>query len=156
VTGVDDPDCDGNQRYVIVTGPAVSADPAYDGADPPDVSVTNTDNEGGGITVIPGSLTTSEKGDAASFAVVLNCRPAADVTIPCTSTNLAEGRVDPGAVVLTRTNWNRPAPVTVTGVDDGVHDGDQTYRVRVGPAMSSDLGFNGIVTGVTVTNLDDD
>ncbi len=157
VTGVDDPACDGNQKYTIVTGPAMSADPAYDGVDPPDVLVFNTDNEGGGIIVHPGSmLTTTEKGGIATFTLVLTCRPSADVTFSCTSTNVAEGRVDPGAVVFTRANWNMPAEVTITGVDDTVHDGDQMYRVRVGPAVSSDVHFNGIVTSVSVTNIDDD
>jgi hypothetical protein len=101
-------------------------------------------------------LTTTEKGGTATFTLVLTCRPFADVTFPCTSTNLAEGRVDPAAVVFTRSNWNVPAKFTITGVDDAVHDGDQMYRVRVGPAMSSDLHFNGIQTFVSVTNIDDD
>jgi hypothetical protein len=156
VTGADDLACDGNQRYTIVTGNAVSADPAYDGLDPPDVSVTNIDNEGGGFTVNPVMLTTTEKGGRATFFVSLNCQPSDDVTIPFTSANTAEGTVEPGVVVFTHGNWNRPATVTVKGVDDTVHDGDQMYRIRVGPAVSRDPAFNGVQNSVSVTNLDDD
>jgi hypothetical protein len=156
VTGVDDSLCDGNQPYMIMTGKVVSADPAYDGLDPPDVRVTNVDNEGGGFTINPSKLTTTEKGGAASFTVVLNCQPVAGVTIPITSTNPAEGRVEPDVIVFTHENWNRPATVVVTGVDDAVRDGDQVYKVRVGPTMSSDPKFVGLQNSVSVTNIDDD
>jgi len=50
VTGVDDAIADGNQVYSIVTAPAMSADASYNGMNPPDVSVTNTDNDSAGIT----------------------------------------------------------------------------------------------------------
>jgi len=45
VTGVDDSDVDGPIAYTIVTGPATSADPIYDGLDAPDVQVVNYDDE---------------------------------------------------------------------------------------------------------------
>ncbi|SIO26764.1 FG-GAP repeat-containing protein [Singulisphaera sp. GP187] len=45
VTGVDDAIADGNVGYTIVLGPAVSADPDFDGINPADVTVTNTDND---------------------------------------------------------------------------------------------------------------
>ena len=45
VAGVDDAVRDGDAAYSIVTAPAVSADPLYDGVDPADVSLTNVDDE---------------------------------------------------------------------------------------------------------------
>ena len=45
ITGVDDSEMDGNQMYQLQLGPAASADPAYNGIDPPDLAVLNTDNE---------------------------------------------------------------------------------------------------------------
>lgn len=45
VTGVNDNYSDGDIRYIILIGTAVSTDPAYNGLDPTDVSVTNIDNE---------------------------------------------------------------------------------------------------------------
>ena len=45
VTGVDDHVADGNQPYTIVTGAAISADPAYSGAQPAGRAVTNLDDE---------------------------------------------------------------------------------------------------------------
>jgi len=45
VTGVDDSDFDGNQDYSIVLGVASSSDTAFDGLDPADVNLTNSENE---------------------------------------------------------------------------------------------------------------
>jgi hypothetical protein len=45
VTGEDDPDCDGDIPYTILTTPATSADPNYDGLDADDVSVINLDDD---------------------------------------------------------------------------------------------------------------
>jgi hypothetical protein len=51
ITGVDDPIEDGDVAYTIITAPASSSDPDYDGLDPDDVALTNLDNDtppGGG------------------------------------------------------------------------------------------------------------
>jgi len=45
VTGVDDPDVDGDIPYTIITAISTSDDPAYNGIDPADVAVTNLDND---------------------------------------------------------------------------------------------------------------
>ena len=55
VTGVDDPQADGNITHAIVTAPATSTDPNYSGRNASDVSVTNLDNDTAGITVTPTS-----------------------------------------------------------------------------------------------------
>jgi hypothetical protein len=51
VSGVDDDLVDGDVVYTILVGPATSGDPDYDGIDPSDVSVTNTDNDKPGTTL---------------------------------------------------------------------------------------------------------
>ena len=53
VTGVDDALDDGDVAYTIVTAAATSADAIYNGINAADVAVTNTDNDGSGITVTP-------------------------------------------------------------------------------------------------------
>ena len=45
ITGADDTAQDGDIRYTIVTGAAVSGDALYDGLNPDDVSVTNLDDD---------------------------------------------------------------------------------------------------------------
>ena len=82
VTGVNDRLDDGNVAYTIVTAPATSTDATYNGVDASDVAVTNTDDDAVGITVTPTTgLTTTEAGGTATFTVVLNTQPTADVTI---------------------------------------------------------------------------
>ncbi len=94
VTGVDDAVDDGNIGYTIVTAAAVSADPGYSGFNPSDVSVTNNDNDVAGITVTPTSgLTTTEAGGTATFTVVLDSQPTANVVIGLSSSDLTEGTV---------------------------------------------------------------
>ena len=102
VTGVDDFVDDGNIAYTIVTAAASSADGNYNGLNPADVSVTNTDNDTAGFTVTPTSgLTTTEAGGTATFTVVLNSQPTANVTIGLSSSNTAEGTVSPASLTFT-------------------------------------------------------
>src|SRR5439155_24963850 len=92
VTGVDDVLDDGNIAYSIITAAAISADGSYSGFDASDVSLTNTDNDTAGITVSPTSgLVTSESGSSATFTVVLNTKPSADVIINLSSSYTTEG-----------------------------------------------------------------
>lgn len=158
VTGQDDGVRDGNVAYTIRTEAAVSADPAYNGQNPPDVSVTNLDNDTPGILVSPTSgLVTTENGGTAQFTVVLLSRPSSNVTIPILSDDATEGVASPSSLTFTPANWDVPQTVTVTGVDDLPRDGDRQYTIKTGKASSADPGYNGLkADDVTVTNLDND
>ncbi|MFN7982972.1 MAG: Calx-beta domain-containing protein, partial [Vicinamibacterales bacterium] len=158
VTGVDDHVVDGNVAYTIVTAAATSSDVHYNGLDPADVSVTNTDNDAAGFTVTPTSgLTTTEAGGPATFTIVLTSQPTANVTVGLSSSNTAEGTVSPSSVVFTNANWNTPQTVTVTGVDDHVVDGNVSYTITTAAATSSDTNYNGVnPADVSVTNTDND
>jgi hypothetical protein len=160
VTGVNDDRSDGNQPYQIVTNPAESDDPAYDGHDGPNAEVTNIDDDSPGITaLLPGvDLATSEDGSAVTFTVVLNSKPSGDVLLDVSSSNVAEGVISPALLTFTETNWNAPQTVTVTGIDDDVADGMQPYTVHVRPSAASvDAAYAALLeTDVPVWNTDDD
>jgi hypothetical protein len=82
--------------------------------------------------------------------------PTAGVTFFMHSSNPAEGTV-PAFVQFTTDNWNVPQPVTITGQDDTVPDGNQVYTIFFDPAESSDLGYKELlVDPLSVTNIDDD
>ena len=117
-----------------------------------------TDSVAAGITITPTSgLVTTESGGTANFTVVLDRYPTANVTLVLTSSNLAEGVVVPANRVFTQANWNQPQTVTVTGVDDGVIDGDQAYTIFTVPAFSADPAYAGIdAPDVQVVNQDDE
>ena len=92
----------------------------------------------------PTGTTTSESGTSVSFTVVLTSRPAADVFVPVSSSNTAEGTVSPAMLTFTALDWDVPQTVTVTGVDDAVVDGPQPYVVTVGTATSGDANYAAI------------
>src|SRR5205814_5046570 len=92
VTGVDDFVKDGNIGYSIVLAAATSTDPNYSGVNPPDVAVTNTDNDVAGFTVAPTSgLVRTGTGGTASFTGVLSGQPCANVVVPVSSSDLTSG-----------------------------------------------------------------
>ena len=95
-------------------------------------------------------LTTTEAGGTATFTIVLNAQPTADVTIALSSSDPTEGTVSPenigfagGVVKFTGVNWNTPLTVTVTGVDDVLDDGDVAYSIVTAAATSTDAIYNG-------------
>jgi hypothetical protein len=155
VNGVDDFVADGSITYKILTGKVTSTDIHYNGLDPSDVDVINADNDFFGITVSAISGNTNESGLTASFTVILNSAPTANVTIPISSSNIAEGTVSATSLTFTPANYNTPQTITVTGVNDLVADGDINYNIVTGNASSSDSNYNGLnPTDLSLTNID--
>ena len=171
VTGVDDDIDDGDVPFTITTGDPSSSDPVYDAITADgvaDVSVTCTDDtDTAGITVTPQTipLVTTEEGGTATYTVVLNSEPIADVTQTLFSTNENEGVPAPTTLVFTSANWDTPQTVTVTGQNDFLADGNVNYTIVNQPVSSSDPAYNtldpddvacvnnddGDMAGVTVT-----
>ena len=157
VMGVDDDIDDGNIDFLVVTDPATSADPAYGGFNANDVSVTNTDDDASGITVSAISGDTTEAGGTATFTVVLQSEPTADVSIGISSSNTDEGVPSEASLVFSSANWDTQQEITVTGVDDEIDDGDVEYSILTAAASSADGKYDGVdPDDVSVTNLDDD
>jgi subtilisin-like proprotein convertase family protein len=111
-----------------------------------------------GITVSPTSgLVTTEAGGTATFTVVLNSMPTADVSIGLTSSDTTEGTVAPASLTFTPANALVPQTVTVTGVDDTVVDGTVGYSIVTAAAVSADPLYAGLdASDVSVANTDDD
>lgn len=167
VTGLDDELADGSPQFYVTTGPASSEDSGYAGLDPPDVRVTNTDNDSAGlrIALVKGidptasnKLVTDESGTTATFTIALTSQPVADVTIPLgIAGNAKEGSLWTSSLKFTADNYGAPQTVTVEGLDDDIFDGNQPYSVSIGPAESDDTGYKGnFASQVQVTNRDDD
>ncbi len=100
---------------------------------------------------------TGEDGTAATFTVSLTAAPHADVTVPVASSDTGEGAVDRSSLTFTANDWNVDQTVTITGVDDTLKDGDQSYEIRFGAAVSTDAAYSGLTPDpVSVINVDDD
>jgi len=111
-----------------------------------------------GITVNPTSgLTTTEAGGQATFTIVLDSAPTANVTIGLSSSDTTEGTVSPASVVFTTANWSLPQTVTITGADDALVDGNIAYSVVTAAATSSDGNYSGLnASDVLASNTDND
>ena len=162
VTGQDDTLVDGNINYNIITGNVTSGDAAYNalnGGNVANVSVTNIDDDAIAVNVSAISGNTTEDGDTATFTVTLSSEPSAAVTIALSSDDTSEGTVG-SSVSIPVASWDTGVVVTVTGVDDGIVDGNQNYNIITGNVTSSDTDYNALtganVADVPVTNVDND
>lgn len=140
------PDLDGNPRPLDDTG---VADSGNGNGTAPIIDMGAYEYQAtsvaAGIRATPTSgLVTSETGGTATFSIVLARYPKADVTLALASSDASEGAVFPASLTLTQANWNRPQTITVTGLDDGVIDGNQAYTITIGPASSTDAAYAGI------------
>ena len=108
-----------------------------------------------GVTVTPtNNLFTTQTGGTASFTVVLEAPPTANVTINVNSSDTSEGMVDQSALTFTSSNWSTPQTVTITGQNDSVAAGSVPYTIVLAPASSTDARYNGIdPSDVSVINI---
>jgi hypothetical protein len=145
VTGVDDGEADGNVRYQIVLDEAVSSDLRYQSVPASDVTLTNSDDDVPGVTVLhEDALSTGEDGTASVLRVRLNTRPSAPVRVPLASLTPSEGTVSLHELWFLPRDWDIPQEVTVEGVDDDTVDGDQPFVVALGKLESGDYDYLGL------------
>lgn len=85
-------------------------------------------------------------GSAAEFAISLNTQPTDDVTVSITSTEEAEGLPEVSEVTFTSANWSLAQTVVVRGQNGAPDDHTQDYHIVFGPALSTDLAYNGLPT----------
>ncbi|CAN0485115.1 unnamed protein product, partial [Discosporangium mesarthrocarpum] len=161
VTGVDDVTVDGPQTTTITV--AIDDDnsnDAFDSVADQTVSVTTTDDDVAGFTIVEsdGNTSVEESGNTDSFSVVLDRQPLSDVVLTVVSSDTDEATVSPATLTFTMANWNAPQVVTVTGQNDDVDDGDQTTTVTLAIDQdNSDNAFDSVADQtVSVTTVDDD
>src|SRR5206468_437318 len=107
-----------------------------------------------GISVNPISgLTTTEGGGTATFTVVLDSAPSANVTIGLSSNDLTEGTVAPASVTVPTGNGRTAQTVTVAATStDGSYNGMNAPDVGVANTDDDTAGISVIPTsGLTTT-----
>ena len=158
ITGQNDSVPYGSVPYTVRLAPASSADLRYDGINPEDVSVLNINNLMPGISNSATDLTTTDRGGTATFTVRLTTQPSANALIPLVSSNTNAGTVSPASLTFTPANYATPQTVTITGALDLAADGDLAYTINIGPAVSADPGYSGLINAqvVSVVNRDTD
>ncbi len=155
VTGIDDSVDDGNIAYSIILDTSTSTDDVnYDGLNPADVAITNTDNDTSGVTVVEsgGTSDITEGGATDSYTIVLNSEPTGDVAVSISAD--ADSTISTSSIVFTSANWNTAQTITVTAVNDALAEGDHTSTLSH-VATSTDLGYEGIAIADVVANVTD-
>lgn len=119
---------------------------------------TITDDDVAGVEVTPiAGLETSENGLQALVRLRLASQPTAAVTIPLTGSDAGEGTVAPALLTFTPQNWDVYQTVILTGVADGIADGDQPWSLVTGPTTSADGAYHQLdPADVAVINHDGD
>jgi uncharacterized repeat protein (TIGR01451 family) len=104
-----------------------------------------------------GPLRTSEGGSAPLEIQLTGPPPIANVTVSLETSDPTAGTVSPDRLTFTSANWGsgKTVQVTVTGQDDALCDGSQSYEIRA-TAASTDLRYNGLSDTVRVENADDE
>ena len=160
VTGVDENIIDGNQSSTVtVTIVDSISDNDFSGVADQTVSVTTTDDDVAGFTIIEsdGSTEVAESGSTDTFTVVLDAEPASDVVLTISSDDTGEATVN-SPLTFTSANWDTPQTVIVTGINEDIVDGDivSTLTVAVDDANSDD-DFDSVANEtVSATTTDDD
>ena len=118
------------------------------------VNVYDNDRSPGIVTsAVSGSAT--EAGGQATFTVKLNTRPSTNLSTTVGIQDGTEGVVSPTFFNWDSSNWNTERTVTVTGANDDVDDGDQTYNIRIYHGSGAPE-YLSITKDVSVTTEDDD
>ncbi len=110
-------------------------------------------NQTAGVTVAAADPVPVDEGGEASYTVVLDGRPAGNVTIAVSSDN-ADVTTEPASLTFTPDNWQTAQTVTVSAA----HDGDAADEAAtLSHAASGADGYAGIaVASVAVVVTDDD
>ena len=87
------------------------------------ITLTIADDDTAGLTVSAASGLAVDEGGTASYTVVLDSQPTADVTVMPTSDDPGAATVSPASHVFTPSGWNTAATFTVSGqVDEDTDD----------------------------------
>ena len=152
VTGVDD-DIDSTRTTTI--SHTVSSTGGYTNVAAPGVSVTLTDNDTRGVTVSTSTLAVAENAGTATYTVVLDSQPTANVIVIPASSDKAEATVS-GALTFTAATWDTAQTVTVTGVNDTTST-PAGQTATISHTVNSPGGYTNVTAAsVTATLIDDD
>ena len=141
VTGVDDALTDGDvvSSLIIAVDPLLTLDASYDTVSARTVQVTTLDDETPRIVVSEtgGSTVVQESGTSDAFTVILSAEPLTDVVLDVSSSDVGEAVTDSSTLTFTPATWSTPKTVVVTGVDDGIDDGDTQVLVGLSVNQSA-------------------
>ncbi len=143
---------DEDDETFTVTVAAVTAGWDKAGAGQDTATVTIVDDDTAGVTVTPTSLSIAEDGSV-TYAVVLDSRPTADVTVTASGDDDGAASVAPASLTFAPSGWNVPLTFTVSGVGDDDRD-DESVGVSH-RATSNDVKYEGVAVAAVAVAVAD-
>lgn len=119
-------------------------------------TATITDNDTAGVTLSETTASVTEAGATDTYTLVLNTEPTSTVEILLSLSN-GQITLSTSTIAFTPSNWNVPATVTTTAVDDSSVEGSHTSTITH-TASSTNLGYVPALSigSVVVTITDND
>ncbi|MGA1549769.1 MAG: hypothetical protein ACO389_13790, partial [bacterium] len=121
-------------------------------------NTTATNDFGAGYRVSEsgGSSSVTESGAGDTLTIRLVLEPLANVTLALVSVDTGEVTLSTNTLTFTPNNWNVDQTVTLSAVEDGIVDGDQTTTVTVLVTGSGDKRYASVIpaTDISVTTVD--
>ena len=172
LTGIDDspPVSDGSRSVTITTSNINSIDTNFNALtdeEIEDVLITNQDNDAPSIvlSLLNNNNYSSENGDTITVFFELLSQPTggANVVVPLSlNGNTEEVLLSANSITIASVNWNNPTAnqITITGLDDFIVDGTQSFHLITGDPSSEDALHNGLnaldVADLELFNSDND
>ncbi|MFH1378460.1 MAG: hypothetical protein ABIH86_06890 [Planctomycetota bacterium] len=154
VSAVNDMICEPTEVYTL-TLTATSTAHGYDSLSDTFVAATVIDNDPAGWLVSPLSLSVTEGGVVQTVAISLSSEPSADVVVTI-SGGSGELTLSPSVLTFTSINWNVPASVSVSAVNDLICEQSEANTLTL-TASSTAFGYDSLSdTFVTATVIDND
>ncbi len=140
-----------NETFTVAIATSVAGwNKAGDGAD--SATVTIIDDDTSRVTVSPTALSVAE-GGSKTYAVVLDSKPTAGVTVEAASQDAGAVTVTPASRAFTPDDWDTVQRFTVSGVLDA---GYADESVTIGHSVTSaDRKYSGITTQSVTVRVDD-
>ena len=117
------------------------------------VTLTISDDDTAGVSVAAASPLAVDEGATATYTVVLDSQPTADVTISATSGDTGAVSVSPASHTFTSSTWSTPVTFTVRGVADS-DTNDESVGVSHSVTSADTKYTNALVSTVSVSVSD--
>lgn len=140
VTAVDDSFDEANIHVAAISHSAFSSDPNYNGITVPSMPVDITDNDTAGIfiTETNGDTQVAERAGMIAapitdfYYIRLTSQPRANVSVFLSATDVTTN--PPIRVDFTTSNWSDNKSVSITGINDGFGEGNETINIVHNPS----------------------
>ena len=115
-------------------------------------TVTNPNGSGAGYTVSKTTANVYEDGSVSdNFTIVLTAAPSANVVMGLANPDTTEVSLSPSSLTFSTGNWSTAQTILLTGVEDGIADGNQVTNLTVYVNSSTDGNYSSGVDNSSVT-----